>query len=44
MRETNVQLRTSFSAGLLPPLRHHEVAPKVNRKLAAGELAKIVIL
>ena len=33
MRAINFQFRTTFHAGLLPPLRHHEVVPKVNRSL-----------
>jgi hypothetical protein len=38
MRGTKFQLRTAFSAGLLPPLRQlsEAISQKVNRKLADG--------
>ena len=38
MRSTNVQFRTTVATGLLPPLRHHEVAPKVNRTVVDSVL------
>ena len=33
-RATNFKFRTAFSAGVLPSLRHHVVASKINRQLA----------